>query len=258
MCFRILNNIDMINVIIIDDDRGNIKYLQGLLKEYYPSVNVAASSCNLKDALSQIEKHNPEIVFLDVELEGEMGFDLFKTLTHPDFEVIFTTAHEKYALQAIKSSCLEYLLKPIDYRELIKALDKYVEYKKSVVNQKKLDVLLENMASTKSAIAKMAIPVSDGYQFLDVSEIVYCEADGNYTKVFTKQEGNFLSTKTLKEFEETLDGQQFFRCHKSWVINLNFIKKYSRSEGNRVQMINDKWIDISVRKREEFLKLFEK
>lgn len=248
----------MITTIIIDDDQGNIDYLLGLLKEYYPFVNVLTTCNTIQEGAIQIEKHKPDVVFLDVELEHEMGFDLFKYISNPTFETIFTTAHEKYALQAIKSSCFEYLLKPIDYRELVKAMDKFSHQNNFALNQKKLETLLENVSSQKRSASKLAFPVADGYRFVTVSDILYCEADLNYTKVFTLNEGGFLSTKTLKEFEESFDPQQFFRCHKSWIINLTFIKKYSRSEGNRVQMIDEKWIDISVRKKDEFLKIFER
>lgn len=248
----------MIKAIIIDDNQKNIDYLKKMIKEYCPLVTILANGKNINDALIYIEKYNPDIVFLDIELENELGFDLFQKISNPEFEVIFTTAHEKYALQAIKASCLEYLIKPIDYRELIKAINKFDRQKQLVLNQKRFEILLTNVSGNTQTLHKIALPVNDGYRFINVSDIIYCEADLNYTKVITINDGNFLSSKTLKEFEEMLNPTFFFRCHKSWILNLNYIKKYSRSEGSRVQMINDQWIDISVRKKEEFLKFFEK
>jgi two-component system LytT family response regulator len=161
-------------------------------------------------------------------------------------------------LQEIKSSCLQYLLKPIDYRELISAIEKYEKTKLISQNQKKIETLVENTKNSEKTLSKIAIPNADGYSFIDISEIQYCEADLNYTKVFTINGISFLSTKNLKEFEELLSPLNFFRCHKSWLINLNFVKKYSRTDGNRVQMVDEKWIDISFRKKDDFLKIFTK
>ncbi len=248
----------MINAILVDDSPSNLQLLKGLLNEYCPNVSVLETCTNIKDAENAIKKYTPELVFLDVELQNELGFNLFDLFPSPGFEVVFTTAHEKYALQAIKSSCLEYLLKPIDFRELINAVDKFEKQKQLTVNKKKIEVLLENVNNIQQTVNKIAIPNANGYVFLNTSEILYCEADMNYTKVVTTKNDSFLSTKNLKEFEEMLDTEAFFRCHKSWLINLNFIKQYSRIDGTRVEMANNQWIDISVRKRDEFLKMFNR
>ncbi len=248
----------MTKAILVDDASANLTTLTGLLKTYCPTITVVAMCSTITEAVNAIKQQQPALVFLDVELQNEMGFDLFNHFDAPTFEVIFTTAHEKYALQAIKSSCLEYLLKPIDYRELVNAIEKFERQQQLSINKNKIEVLLENINSIHQKANKIAIPNANGYVFLNTSDILYCEADMNYTKVLTTKQDAFLSTKNLKEFEEMLDPNVFFRCHKSWIINLNHIKQYSRLDGNRVQMLNDQWIDISVRKRDEFLKLFQK
>lgn len=248
----------MIKAIIVDDEKGNSDSLRELLNAYCKQVIVLESAQNLKDAVALIQNLHPDLVFLDVELRGEFGFGIFKEFPNPDFQVIFTTAHEKYALQAIKSSALEYLLKPIDYRELISAVEKFEKQQLMTISQKKISVLLENLGNDTQTFSKIAIPSADGYSFVNTNEIIFCQAEMNYTFVFTNKGEKILSTRNLKEFEELLNPSLFFRCHKSWLINLNFIKKYSRAEGTRVLMANDTWIDISVRKREEFLKLFDK
>ncbi len=248
----------MIRTILIDDDDSNLKTLKGLLNKFCENVEVLSTCKSVKEAETAIIKYNPELVFLDVEMHNELGFDLFELFPLPNFEVIFTTAHEQYALRAIKSSCIEYLLKPIDYRELINSIEKFEKIKGKPINQKKIETLIENINNKGQNFSKIAIPSSDGYTFLNTSEIQYCEADLNYTKVITVNGDLFLSTKNLKEFEELLSPLNFFRCHKSWLINLNFVKKYSRTDGNRVLMSNDKWIDISFRKKDEFLKIFTK
>lgn len=248
----------MTKAILVDEAPANLTTLTRLLNEYCPEILVVATCTNIKETDKAIKIHHPDLVFLDVELQNELGFSLFDLFPSPTFEVIFTTAHEKYALQAIKSPCLEYLLKPIDYRELINAVNKYEKQKQLTINTKRIEILLENVNNVQQKVNKIAIPNANGYIFLNTDEILYCEADMNYTKVITNKNGSFLSTKNLKEFEEMLDPKVFFRCHKSWLVNLSCIKQYSRLDGNRVQMINDQWIDISVRKKDDFLKLFHK
>ena len=247
----------MIKVVLVDDEPGNIELMQEMLQQYCKTVTVCGSATTIKAAVEMINTHLPELIFLDVEMKSETGFDLFKHFPSPGFQVIFATAHEQYALRAIRSSCLEYLLKPIDYKELIAAVEKF-EKLKHLSNKKSMEVLLENISSKKHQVNKIAVPASDGLIFLNTSDIIYCEASSNYTIICTANNNHIMSSKTLKEYEEMLDETKFFRCHKSYLINLDHIKKFTRSEGFRVQMQNDAWIDIAVRKKDEFLDLFEK
>jgi two-component system, LytTR family, response regulator len=247
----------MVKAVILDDERGNIETLQELLASFCSHVKVVASCSTVKEAAAAINAHQPDLVFLDVELKGETGFDLFTHFPGPGFGVIFTTAHEKYALRAIKSSCLEYLLKPINHRELAAAVEKFEKKKRAEDVGGKIETLLGNLSGGRQRLNKIAVPAADGYSFIDVDSIIYCQADLNYTRVVHASGDPVLSTRSLKEFEDMLDTKIFFRCHKSWLINLRHIKKYSRVDGTRVLMADDKWVDISVRKREEFLDIFE-
>lgn len=247
----------MIKTIIIDDESGNIAFLKGLVKQYCPQIEVLKSFNTIKEAVDFLKSNNVELVFLDVELKNEMGFKLFELIPYPTFQVIFTTAHEKYALNAIKMSCLEYLLKPINYQELRQAIEKYEKHKQLVISQKKIEVLLENTGNSNQSFQKIAIPTKDNYIFLNTNEIVCCEANTNYTNIYNSKGERYLSTKNLKEFEELLNPKQFFRCHKSWLINLNYIKKYSKSDLT-ITLSNDMNIDLAVRKKEEFLQLFNR
>ena len=246
----------MLKVVIVDDEQSNVEALRLLLKEFIPNADVVGAANDLKTAVTLINATKPALIFLDVELKQEFGFDLFGFFPEPLFEVIFTTAHEKYALQAIKASALEFLLKPIGHNELISAFSKFEKFDKRKTDHIRIEALLQNVKPTRTS-QKIAIPSADGYVFLDSSEIVCCQADMNYTYVHTTKE-KILSSRTLKEFEEMLDPERFFRCHKSWLINLDHIRKYSRNDGTRVFMSNEQWVDISVRKKDEFLKLFEK
>ncbi|MGZ3904846.1 MAG: LytR/AlgR family response regulator transcription factor [Bacteroidia bacterium] len=245
----------MIRAVIIDDENGNIRYLEGLLKEYCSRVSVVATFNGVAEAAAFIAKEKIELVFLDVELNNELGFKLLESFPDPPFEVIFITAHEKYALSAIKASCLEYLLKPVNHTELIAAIEKFEKQKKSQANQKKIEMLLENVAA--ASFHKIAVPSNEGYSFVSVNDIVCCEASTNYTIVYTAKNEKLTSTRGLKEFEELLPKDVFFRCHKSWLVSLNFVKNYNRND-MLVTMSNGMKIDVAVRKKEEFIKLFEK
>ncbi len=247
----------MIKVVLIDDEPGNLELMQEMLQQYCKSVKVCGVATSIKNAVELINTHQPDLIFLDVEMKNETGFDLFKHFPSPNFQVIFATAHEQYALRAIRSSCLEYLLKPIDYKELMTAIEKF-EKQQHLSNKKNVEVLLDIIGNKKHQVNKIAIPTSDGLIFLNSNDIVYCEASSNYTIISTTANEHIMSSKTLKEYEELLEEKKFFRCHKSYLINLDYIKKFTRSEGFRVQMQNDAWIDIAIRKKDEFLDLFEK
>lgn len=247
----------MINTILIDDENGNINFLKGLLKQYCPQIHVLRSCNSVSEAADFILKNSVELVFLDVELKNELGFKLFELVKNPTFQVIFTTAHEKYALSAIKTSCLEYLLKPVNYQELIASVEKYERHKQLTISQKRIEVLLENIGNTTQTFQKIAIPIKDNYVFLHTNEIICCEANANYTNLYNNKGERYLSTKNLKEFEELLNPKQFFRCHKSWLINLNYIKKYRKIE-QEIIMSNDLVVSLAVRKKDDFIALFDK
>ena len=247
----------MIRVFIIDDEAVCISLLSKQLEKCGKQVSIVGNAHSISEAVEKIQELLPELIFLDVELKGETGFDLFTKFPLPNFQVIFTTAHSKYAIQAIKSSCLEYLLKPIDNDELLAAIQKFEKLKQVSINQQRLEVLMENINNGTSVINKIAIPHYENMVFVNVNEIIYCEADLKYTTIYTSREEKIISSKNLKEYEDLLPSSVFLRCHKSFIINLNFVKKFFRLE-SRVQLINGVSIDISHRKKDEFLKRFEK
>jgi two-component system, LytTR family, response regulator len=244
------------NCVIIDDDNGCIKTLSEIIKKYCPQLEIIESVNGISDAVNLLNKTVPDLVFLDVEMKNEVGFDLFKFFPSPNFKVVFTTAHEKYALKAIKSSCFDFLLKPIVVEEIIQVVRK-LEIEKKEDLEKNVRVLLENINSKDGNIKKIAIPCADGLSFWDMDEIVCLEADGKYTKITAKNKVISLSSKNIGEFEEILDSEIFFRTHKSWIINLSYVKKFLKAE-NKVLLLNDLAADVSSRKKEEFLKLFSK
>jgi two-component system LytT family response regulator len=246
----------MIKAIIVDDDKSCINTLEKLIDKFCSDVALVGFANTISEAVELVNNKRPDLIFLDVELNGEMGFDLLKQIPTENIQIIFTTAHEKYAFRAIKSSALEYLLKPVDHTELVNAVAKYEKQRRNT-DQKQVDVLLSNIGKGDKAFDKIIIPGNDSHTFLNTNEIICCEADMNYTNVFTNKGEKIVSTKNLKEFEEALDPNTFFRCHKSWLINLHSIKKFLKTD-SQVLMQNDMLIDISVRKKDEFLNLFKK
>lgn len=247
----------MSRAVIIEDDTNNIEVLSELLRKFCSKITLVGAALSVESGIALIKEKQPDLIFLDVELGDKTSFEVLAAFPSPDFKVIFTTAHEQYAFKAIKASCIEYLLKPIDYKELQGAVKRYEQQKNLPLNQKKIEVLLDNIQHGQNSFTKLAIPTSEGYSFLNAAEIMYCLADQNYTIITTTRNERLVSSKNLKEFEELLTSSVFFRCHKSYIINLNHVKKYSRSDSS-LTMTNDMRIDVAVRKKEEFLRLFEK
>lgn len=246
----------MIKGIIIDNDIACIDLLDGLISSYCKNIEILAKSRSIKDAVISINEFNPQVVFLDIELDNELGFDLFKYFSAPNFQVIFTTSHEKFALRAIRSSCLDYILKPIDIAELVNAVSKLDKVINTSDNEKKINALINNTDIKTNNLTKLAIPSSNSVTLIDISEIVCLEGDWRYTTLYTISGDKIVSSKNIGEYE-TLLGDDFFRCHKSWIVNLKYTKKLLKSDG-QIQLSNGMLIEISTRKKEVFLKLFGK
>lgn len=243
----------MLTSIVVDDEQRSRLSLQILLQDFCKNVKVAALCASVQEALQAIDEHKPDIVFLDIQMDGETGFDLLSKVRKIDFEIIFTTAYSEYAIKAIKFSAIDYLLKPIDIEEL-KAAVARVETKVNGNFSSRLENLVQNLkANNPVQRFKLALPSSDGLIFVKVDEILYCEASSNYTYIYMADGKCHIVSRTLKEYEDLLTEQDFFRIHKSYLINLNAIKKYVRGDGGYVIMNNDKSLDVAKRKKDDFL-----
>jgi len=242
----------MINCIIVDDEPKSRESLKILLEDFCQNVVVKALCQDVAEAVDAIQMHKPDVVFLDIHLQRETGFDLLTRLNDVNFEVIFTTAYSEYAIKAFKFSAIDYLLKPIDIEELKRALAK-VEKRMSDTISDRLKQLIQNLKAPSTENYKLALPTSDGLVFVKVNDILYCEASSNYTLIFTFDGKKHVVSRTLKEYEDMLSEHNFFRIHNSYLINLNAIKKYVRGEGGYVVMANDQSLDVSKRKKEAFL-----
>jgi len=243
----------MISAIIVDDEQKGRESLKLLINEYCPKVEILTLCSNVSDAYNSIMKMNPDLVFLDIQMKDETGFDLLKKFDKVNFEVIITTAHSNYAITAIKYSAIDYLLKPIDVAELQDAVARVDEKRNTPDLLQRLGNLIENVKVSSVEEYKLAIPSSDGLMFIKATDIVYCEAEGNYTTFNLKNGKKYIVSKTLKEYENILNYHQFFRIHHSYLVNLKEIVKYTRGEGGFVTMSNAINLDVSKRKKESFL-----
>jgi two-component system, LytTR family, response regulator len=242
----------MLRSIIVDDEYKSRESLKILLEDFCENVSVDRLCQNVDEAILAINDIKPHVVFLDIQLQSETGFDLLTRLKNVDFDVIFTTAYSEYAIKAFKFSAIDYLLKPINIEELQHSLEK-CSAKNSHNLSERLEQLIYNLKPMSSQKYKLALPSNDGLVFVKVEEILYCEADSNYTQIHLINDRKYLVSRTLKEYEELLKDQDFFRIHNSFLINLNLIKNYVRGEGGYVVMANGKSIDVSKRKKESFL-----
>ncbi len=243
----------MLEAIIIDDElNGRIALRQKLL-DYCPDVEVIGEAENGHDGILLIQKLAPQLVFLDIEMPEMNGFEMLIQIPDKKFHLVFTTAYDHYAIQAIKYSAFDYLLKPIDIDELILTVQRILLPSSQEQMTKKLETLEQNLL-TKPFLNKIAIPTFEGLLFFDLSQIIRLEAQSNYTSIYFDDHPKLLASRTLKEFEEILPTDIFFRLHNSHIINLHFIKRYLKGDGGQVEMKSGDYVFISRRKKEEFLK----
>lgn len=244
----------MITAVIVDDEKKNRESLRKLLREYCPDVKVMGESASVQEAIECCRRENPDLVFLDVEMPNGSGFDFLRQMEPVNFKVIFVTAHAHYAIKAIRFSALDYLLKPVDTDDLIEAVRKTIE-KPMHAQTMQYKTLLDNLSAT--GLTKLAIPIKDGFAFLEPEEIIRLEADGTYTHLYTIDQ-KYTGTKNIKEYEQMLQDHFFFRSHHSHLINLHHVKKFSRLDGYFVQMSDGSEVEISRRKKDNFLEVISR
>ena len=238
-------------IIIDDEQKGRIALSQKLF-DYCKDVQLIGEAENGEEGIKLIEKLKPDIVFLDIEMPHMNGFDMLLRLPQKDFDLIFTTAYDQYAIKAIKYAAFDYLLKPIDIEELKLAVAKSND-SQNRNTKKKLEVLDQNLHG-RTNLSRIAISSNDGLLFFNIADIVRLEASHNYTYIYFKNHPKLLASRTLKDFEELLPTEIYFRTHHSHLINLNYIKRYIKGDGGQIEMQDGTYIDVSRRKKEEFLK----
>jgi two-component system LytT family response regulator len=245
-----------IKAIIVDDEQHCIDALQTMLQKKCPEVTVLGGVNSVKEAKDLITELQPDVVFLDVEMPHQNGFELLKLFDKITFDVIFTTAYEQYALKAIKFNALDYLLKPFSVKELQDAVQKCISRRNGQPESatSPLEVFLQNMKTLHQTHKKIALPTINGLVFMPVQNIVRCESTGNYTRIFFTDKKNLMVSRPLKEFEELLTDVDFFRVHNSHLINLQQMQSYIQGEGGFALMSDGTQVEISRRRKADFLK----
>lgn len=245
--------------IIIDDEPKARQVLQSLLKDNCTEIEIVAQADDVPSGVRAINQYNPDIVFSDIDMPNYNGFQLLEFVDKANFELIYCTGHDEYALKAFEVSAVDYLLKPVQISQLIIAVNKAIRLCKSNTAQsaERFDTLRENLKEHK--LKKIALPVADGLIFIDIVELMYLEADGAYTKVFLKDGSKLLISKKLKDFENILStNKDFFRTHRSYIINTACIKQYIKSDGGSIVLQNNISIPVARERKDEFQTFIER
>jgi len=249
----------MIKAIIIDDEINCCEILKIRLEKFSKEIEVIAEANNIIDAEVLIKKLQPDVVFLDIQMSGGSGFDMLKSFPEPEFEIVFITAFNEYAIKALKLSALDYLLKPIDPDELEICINKiknrFQNSNKSSSNSK-LHLLQTNIDANNNKLLRLVVPLMNGFEIIKIEDIIYCRAESNYTRFFNINNAEYLVCKTLKEFEDILSGLSFYRIHNSYLINLNHVKGFSKGKNGTVVMTDGTSLTVSRQKKSDFMDFF--
>jgi two-component system LytT family response regulator len=247
----------MIRTIIVDDEPSAVNVLALLLKKKCKEdVEVVATSTSPFEGKALIEQHHPDLVFLDIEMPGMSGVDLLRSFTNPTFRVIFVTAFDAYAVEAFRLSALDYLLKPVEGDDVVRAVNKIktdINRNENTISSQLQQLEKILMHNTSAAETKIGIGMAEKIVFVNISDIMYCEANGSYTNVFLQDGIKMVASKSLGDFELQLVDHKFFRIHHHYLINLNRVKEFQRHDGGYVIMENGKQLEVSQRKRKDFL-----
>ena len=243
----------MIKTIIIDDEQHCIDRLSDLIKTSPISLDIVATCTTVEEAVKKTKQLLPQLVLLDIEIHDQTGFEYLQQLDNYNFAVVFTTAFENYAIKAIKFSAFDYLLKPIDAKDFYDTINRLQRKKIKPNIELQIETLLHNL-DARNHKKHITIPSNNGFEVLKMEDIIRCQADASYTSIHTLDR-SFVVSKPLKYYENLLNTDYFFRVHNSHLININYIKKYTKGKGGYVTMINNVNIDVSIRRKDDFLKL---
>ncbi|MEJ7644645.1 MAG: LytTR family DNA-binding domain-containing protein [Chryseolinea sp.] len=247
----------MIKAVIIDDEEDSRKILANYLLKYCVDIEVCGFGESVDTGIEIIKKHNPDVVFLDIEMPYGNGFDLLDRINEITFETVFVTAFDHFAIQALNQSAAYYLLKPISIDELINAVNKIRTERNEANYTRRSNVLVDNIRTPINQ--KIMLPTMEGFEIVTINTILYCEASDNFTRFFMEDVANpLLICKTLKYFEEILKEHRFVRIHRSHLINPDYVVRYTKGKGGSVTMKNNKELEMSAEKRQQFLGMFER
>ena len=244
----------MIRCVIVEDEEMARQVLKSLLAQYCPDVMICAEADDITSGQERIEALRPDLVFLDIEMPGGSGFKLLNNIKDVDFEVVFITAYEQFAIKAIRHDALDYLLKPVDPKELVAAVEKVKDAKYKKTLKRQYDTLLKNIDPEQLVVKKISISTSDKIHLIEVDDIIRCESDNYYTIIYFKDGTSLLVSKTLKEMEQKLEEYDFVRTHKSHLVNMRCIMNFIKDE-MMVVMTDGVKVPVSKRKKEKIVEV---
>jgi len=245
----------MIKAIIIEDEKMSRETLKRMLEKYCPTVEVLAEADGYRKGVEEIRKHNPDVIFLDIQMPDGSGFRLLEEFEVINFEIIFTTAFDQFAIKAIKYSALDYLLKPIIPQDLMDAIQRVEKKKAENIRRKNLEQIPEGLRQQEERSQKIVLSTAEMIHVISVDDIIRCESDNYYTYFHFVDGRKLLVSKTLKENEELLSQHNFIRPHKSHLINIKFIKSYIRQDGGYILMNDGTQIPVSRRKKDKIMEI---
>jgi two-component system, LytTR family, response regulator len=248
----------MIRAIIIDDEPNSVETLQWKIETYCPKVRVVETFSDPVNGLEYLRGNEIDLLFLDIEMPNLSGFDVLEALNNIQFDVIFTTAYDQYGIQAVKFSALDYLLKPVRNKELIEAVERFVNKGEQAYPNMQIASLLQNLKSESETgrPEKITLATKESLELVAPSEITYCESDSNYTMVYLSDGRKKLISRTLRDFEQMLAPFYFFRTHNSFLVNMNEVREYVKSDGGYLVLKNKQKIPVSKSKRERLMEFF--
>ncbi len=242
-----------IKSIIIDDEKHSLISTEILLKKYCPGINIVAKSLTPEQGIELIDTLKPDLVFLDIAMPSMNGFELLQELQYREFALIFTTAYNTYAINAFKVNAIDYLLKPIEPEELIKAIDKVKQNMEKDFQLKRIESIILNLGKNQSGNERLALPYEGRIMMLDHHSIVCCESDRNYTRIHLADKSSLLISRTLKDIEQMLPHPNFLRIHHSYLVNITHVKEYYRGEGGEVVLANGIQLPVSRSRKDELI-----
>ncbi|MEO7308546.1 MAG: LytTR family DNA-binding domain-containing protein [Ferruginibacter sp.] len=248
-----------ISALIIDDEFQSRKLVAKMLSLFFPEISIVNEAATIHEAVTAIKTHAPQLVFLDIQLHQENGFDLLDKIADPDFGLIFITAYNEFAIKAFRYNALDYLMKPLDTEEfqaaVIKALKQISLAHKNSAEQ--IGLLKQQWDNPKKLPDRVVIPTTEGYMVIPVQDIFYCHANSNYTEFYLTDKTKLISSYTMGQYEEILSDHNFFRIHRSYMVNLAYIKMYKKGDGGTVVMNDGQEIEVSRSNKGAFMKLFK-
>ncbi len=244
-------------VVIIDDEEFARRNISLIIHEYFPQIEIVGEADSVSSGIQEITTKNPDLIFLDVDIKGGTGFDIIQKINYESLKIIFITAFSEYALRAIKFSAFDYILKPFKSSEIIQTINKILEEEIDKNYIEKFDAIFSNINSESNIPKKIALKTMEKIFIINVQDIIYCESENNYTNFFLTNGKSILVSKPIKKYDEILSEVGFMRVHQSFLVNMNHLKEYDKSDGGFLIMINGKNIPVSTRQKVLLLKFFD-